>query len=58
MYSDHEARTTKVENKAPGMCDQENMWSRICVGRSTYRQSEMSKDEIDLTDIFCFQLYV
>ena len=37
-------RTTKVEHKAPGMCGQEYVWSRICVDRPTYRQSEMSKD--------------
>ena len=49
-------RTTKVEHKAPDMCGQE------CVDKSTYRQSEMSNDDIkgllNITDIFCFQLYV
>ena len=53
---------TKVEHKAPGMCGQEYVWSIICVDRPTYRQSEMSKDEIKgllkLADIFCFQLYI
>ena len=49
------SRTTKVKYKAVGM-------SRICVDRLTYRQSKMSKDGnkglLNLTDIFCLQLYI
>ena len=38
------------------------MGSKICVDRLTYRQSKMSKDGnkglLNLTDIFCLQLYI
>ena len=61
-FKNNKTRTTKVEHKAPGMCCQEYVWSRICVDRPTYRQRETSEDEIQglliLADIFCFQLYV
>ena len=44
------------------MCGQVYVLLRICVDRPTYRQSKISKDEIqgplNLADIFCFQLYV
>ena len=44
------------------MCGQENIWSRVCGDRPTYRQSVMSNNEIkgllNLADIFCFRLYV
>ena len=55
-------RMTKVKHKAPGMCGQENVWSRICLDSPTNKQSETSKDEneglLSLADIFCFYLYV
>ena len=44
------------------MCGQEYVQLRTCVDRTTYRQSRMSKDEIqgplNLADIFRFQLHV
>ena len=49
---------TKVEHKAPGMCGQVYVLLRIYVDKPTYRQSKISKDEIqgplNLADIFCF----
>ena len=55
-------RTTKVEHKAPVMCFQENMMSRICLDRPKYRQSKMSRDEtkglLNMADIFLFQFQV
>ena len=38
------------------MCGQDNLWSKICVDRLTYRQSKMVKDEIkDLLNLADFR---